>query len=124
MREWKMKKSEKKIYLISNGDFRNSAGQVCWLKQEETLRAAKDAFRKLGYKTQVIPEYDAKRKHGFLTKQCEGTQAFSKIDSAAPVVIVLSCWAYSHHVSGSLQTHKGPILLLANFDGTWPGLMD
>jgi len=118
-----MKKDEKKIYLISNGDFRDSAGQVCWPKQEETLRAAKDAFRKLRYKTQVIPEYDAKRKHGFLTKQCEGTQTFSKIDPAAPVVIVLSCWAYSHHVSGPLQTHKGPILLLANFDGTWPGLV-
>ena len=24
---------------------------------------------------------------------------------------------------GSLQAHKGPILLLANFDGTWPGLV-
>jgi len=118
-----MKKDEKKIYLISNGDFRNSAGQVCWPKQEETLKAVKDAFRKLGHETQVIPEHDAQRKHGFLTKQCEGTQAFSKIDPASPIVVVLSCWAYSHHVSGSLQTHKGPILLLANFDGTWPGLV-
>jgi L-fucose isomerase-like protein len=36
---------------------------------------------------------------------------------------VLSCWAYAHHVSSSLQTHKGPILLIANFDGTWPGLV-
>ena len=48
---------------------------------------------------------------------------FSHIEPGAPVVIVLSIWAYSHHVCGPLQTHKGPILLLANFDGTWPGLV-
>jgi hypothetical protein len=64
-----------------------------------------------------------KRKHGFITKQCEGTKTFSGIDPKAPVVVVLSCWAYAHHVSGPLQTHQGPILLLANFDGTWPGLV-
>lgn len=118
-----MEKSDKKVYLISNGDFRDSAGEVSWPKQEETLNAVKAAFRKLGYNTEVLPSYDARRKHGFLTKQCTGTEIFSKIDPTAPVVIVLSCWAYAHHVSGSLQTHRGPILLLANFDGTYPGLV-
>ena len=118
-----MKKDKKKVYLISNGDFRDSAGVVCWPKQEETLKAVQKALRKLGFEPQVIPSYDPKRKHGFLTKQYEGTQAFSKIDPTASVVVVLSCWAYSHHVSGPLQTHQGPILLLANFDGTWPGLV-
>lgn len=118
-----MEKDVNKVYLISNGDFRDSAGEVSWPKQEETLKAVKTAFRKLGYKTQVLPPYDAKRKHGFLTKQCTGAEIFSKLDPEAPVVIVLSCWAYAHHVSGSLQTHTGPILLLANFDGTYPGLV-
>ncbi len=118
-----MKENDKKVYLISNGDFRDSAGEVCWPKQEETLNAVKAAFRKLGYTTEVAPTYDARRKHGFLTKQCAGAEVFSTIAPEAPVVIVLSCWAYSHHVAGSLQTHKGPILLVANFDGTWPGLV-
>ncbi len=118
-----MKKNDKKIYLISNGDFRDSVGVVCWPKQEETLKATQKALRELGFKTQVIPSYDVKRKHGFLTRQYEGTLAFSKIDPSVPIIVVLSCWAYSHHVSGPLQTHKGPILLLANFDGTWPGLV-
>ncbi|MFA6239442.1 MAG: hypothetical protein WC655_00850 [Candidatus Hydrogenedentales bacterium] len=117
------KDKSKKVYLISNGDFRDSAGVVCWPMQEETLKAVKQAFSKLGVKTEVLPDYDKKRKHGFVTKQCEGTEIFSKIDPNAPVVVVLSCWAYSHHVSGPLQTHKGPILLIANFDGTWPGLV-
>jgi hypothetical protein len=58
----------------------------------------------------------------FITRQCEGTQIFSQIEPDAPVIVVLNIWSYAHHVSGPLQTHRGPILLLANFDGTWPGL--
>ena len=116
-------KKNKTVYLISNGDYRDSAGVVCWPKQEETLKAVKAAFKKLGVEPDVVTKYDSKRKHGFLTRQSEGAAVFAKLDPHAPVVIVLSCWAYSHHVCGPLQTHKGPILLLANFDGTWPGLV-
>jgi L-fucose isomerase-like protein len=123
MAKRKMKNNEKTVYLISNGDFRDSAGEICWPKQKETLDAVKVAFTKLGYTAEVLPKHDASRKHGFLTKQCAGAEVFSMVDPTAPVVIVLSCWAYSHHVAGSLQTHKGPILLVANFDGTWPGLV-
>lgn len=111
------------VYLISNGDFRDSANCNTWFKQEETLKGVQAAFKKLGLKTEVLTKYDPKRKHGFLTKQCEGTAVFSKIDPKAPVVIVLSVWAYAHHVAGPLMTHKGPILLLANFDGTFHGLV-
>ena len=112
-----------KVYLISNGDSRDNPCETCWPKQEETLRLTKAAFDKLGVATEVLPSYNPTRKHGFITKQCEGTAIFSQIDPEAPVVIVLSVWAFSHHVSGALQTHKGPVLLLANFDGTWPGLV-
>lgn len=111
------------VYLVSNGDHRESACQVCWPTQEWTLKQVQQAFAKIGVKTQIAHGYDAKRKHGFITKQCDGAEVFSKIDPKAPVVVVLSCWAYAHHVSGPLQTHKGPILLLGNFDGTWPGLV-
>lgn len=112
-----------KVYLISNGDFRDSACQVCWPMQEQTLKAVQRAFQKIGVSTEVATRYDAKRKHGFLTRQCEGIQVFANIPADAPVAIVLSVWAYAHHVSGPLQTHKGPILLIGNFDGTWPGLV-
>jgi L-fucose isomerase-like protein len=118
-----MNANAKKMYLISNGDFRDSAGEVSWPKQEETLRFVQEAFSRLGYKTEVHPQYDAGRKHGFITKQCTGAEIFSHLGAHAPVVIVLSCWAYAHHVAGCLQTHKGPVLLLANFDGTYPGLV-
>ena len=111
------------VYLISNGDFRDSAGEVCWPMQKETLSAAERAFHELGYETEIFPQFDPNRKHGFLTTQASGTSVFATINPLSPVVVVLSCWAYSHHVASSLQTHKGPILLLANFDGTWPGLV-
>lgn len=117
------RKKSKKVYLISNGDYRDTAGVECWPKQEETLKALKAAFKKAGADPEVVTKYDRKRRHGFLTRQSEGAAVFAQLDPKAPVVIVLSCWAYSHHVCGPLQTHKGPILLLGNFDGTWPGLV-
>lgn len=77
----------------------------------------------LGYQTEACPSYDPERKHGFITRQCEGADVFPKMEPTVPVVVGLSIWAYSHHVWGNLQTYKGPIRLLANFDGTWPGLV-
>ena len=117
-----MKKGDT-INLISNGDYRDSACRACWPMQEKTLKEVSKALRKLGYKTKTYPKFDKKKGHGFITKQCEGTEAFAQIDPKTPVIVVLSCWAYSHHVSGPLQTHDGPKMLLANFDGTWPGLV-
>jgi L-fucose isomerase-like protein len=112
-----------KIYMISNGDYRDSVGVVCWPKQEETIKGVKAAFAKVGIAAEVVNKYDPKRRHGFVTKQCEGAALLAKIDPKAPIVVVLSCWAYAHNVCGPLQAHKGPILLIANFDGTWPGLV-
>jgi hypothetical protein len=113
----------KKIYLISNGDFRDSACETCWPKQKETIDNVTSALSSLGYDVGILPDYNDRKKHGFITRQCYGTEIFSKIDPGAPVIILLSIWAYAHHVASSLQTHNGPILLLGNFDGTWPGLV-
>ena len=113
----------KKVYLISNGDFRDAACVIGWPEQKQTLDAVGKALAKLGYQAEICPEYDEEKKHGFITMQCEGATVFSKIEPTASVIVVLSIWAYSHHVCGNLQTHKGPILLLGNFDGTWPGLV-
>ena len=113
----------KTVFLVSNGDYRDPACVAGWPLQQQTLQATQKALKKLGWHTVILPEYDSRRRHGFITRQCEGTAVFSKIDPEAPVIVVLNIWAYAHHVCGPLQTHRGPILLLANFDGTWPGLV-
>lgn len=118
-----MSDKRRTIYLVSNGDFREPVGVICWPKQEETLQEVGRALSSLGYETEAVPQFDSTRGHGFITKQCEGASLFAQIPPEAPVAVVLSCWAYAHHVSSSLQTHRGPILLIANFDGTWPGLV-
>ena len=61
--------------------------------------------------------------HGFISSQREGSDLFATIDPDAPVIVLLTAWQYSHHLAASLVQHRGPILLLANFDGTWPGLV-
>lgn len=113
----------KKIYLISNGDFRDAACVEGWPKQAEMLKAVKAALSKLGRECEALPKHDKQKRHGLLTRQWQGAQTFTGIEPDAPVIIALSLWAYSHHVASGLQTHKGPVLLLANFDGTWPGLV-
>ena len=115
--------ARKEVYLISNGDFRDAVGVECWPLQKKTLNQVAAAFRQFGYTPKVLPGYAPKRKHGFITRQCQAAEIFARIDPAAPVVIVMSSWVYAHHVAGPLGTHKGPILLLANFDGTNPGLV-
>jgi len=48
---------------------------------------------------------------------------FRSLDSRAPLIVAESVWQYSHHVLAGLTTHQGPILTLANWSGTWPGLV-
>ena len=40
-----------------------------------------------------------------------------------PLIVLSTTWQYSHHVAAGLASHRGPILLMANFSGTWPGLV-
>ena len=41
----------------------------------------------------------------------------------APLIVVEAVWQYSHHVLAGLRTHRGPILVVANWNGTFPGLV-
>lgn len=113
----------KKAALVSNGDYRDAAGVKSWPMQEETLNAVDAAFKKLGVDTFRAHPFKKDKEHGFITTQTEGCAMFAALDPDVPVVLALSCWAYAHHVASSLKLHRGPILVLANFDGTWPGLV-
>ncbi len=67
--------------------------------------------------------YDKKRGHGFIASQKEGMTVFAGIDPEAPLIVAESVWQYSHHILHGLISHRGPILTVANWSGTWPGLV-
>lgn len=117
------------IYLVASGDLRESANQTCWAEQEKMekqlikiIQSQKDKRGK-NYKVIRAHKYDPKRKHGFISSQKMGHEVFRKIPPEATVVVAESVWQYSHHVLGPLVVHKGKILTVANWSGTWPGLV-
>ena len=113
----------KTILLVASGDLRQSANEVCWPAQLAMERALGAAVAKLGGKIVRAHRYDAKRKHGFIASQKEGMEVFSRIDPTAPLIVAEAVWQYSHHVLAGLISHRGPILTVANWSGTWPGLV-
>ncbi len=117
------KLGKKQIQLIANGDLRLSANQACWAEQakmEEVLRAAVEAE---GYELVRVHPYKEEQKHGFISSQKEGMEAFRGVDPKAPIVVAECVWQYSHHLLHGLIGHQGPILTVANWSGTWPGLV-
>jgi hypothetical protein len=48
---------------------------------------------------------------------------FETIHRDAPVVVAEAVWQYSHNLLAGLQSHRGPILTVANWSGRWPGLV-
>src|SRR6202451_2224670 len=109
--------------LVANGDLRQSANEVCWAAQaglEEMLTAA---FRAEGVTLRRAHPYDAKLKHGFIHGQRMGMKVFEHIHPDAPLVVAEAVWQYSSHLLAGLQSHRGPILTVANWSGQWPGLV-
>ncbi|KZL14315.1 signal transduction protein [Pseudovibrio sp. Ad26] len=115
--------ADKEILVVTNADLRESANVACWPTFEDYAQRLETALTAQGFKMKRAHEYDAARGHGFISSQKEGSELFARIDPEAPLIVLLTAWQYSHHIAPSLAKHKGPILLLANFDGTWPGLV-
>ncbi|MBL9187173.1 MAG: fucose isomerase [Opitutaceae bacterium] len=113
----------KKILLVASGDLRQSANETCWPAQHAMEQALGAAVAKLGGKIVRAHRYDAKRRHGFIASQKEGMEIFATIDPEAPLIVAEAVWQYSHHVLAGLVSHRGPILTVANWSGTWPGLV-
>jgi hypothetical protein len=111
------------IYLVANGDLRISANQVCQKAQAQLERDLTAAIEKEGYTVKRAHGYDKAKEHGFIDSQKYGMEVFRGIPADAPLIIAEAVWQYSHHVLAGLTTHRGPILTLANWSGTWPGLV-
>jgi hypothetical protein len=117
------KAGKKQIMLVASGDLRLSANQACWAKQKEMEDALTAAIEAAGYELVRAHPYKEDEKHGFIGSQKEGLQVFAGIDPNAKLIVAEAVWQYSNHVTPGLLAHKGPILTVANWSGTWPGLV-
>src|SRR6476469_7366484 len=113
----------KQVYLMANGDLRLSANQRCWAAQAEMEAGVSAAVAKAGWSVVRAHPFKESEGHGFIASQREGVEVFRRLDPTAPLIVAEAVWQYSHHLLHGLTTHQGPILTLANWSGTWPGLV-
>src|SRR5919199_403301 len=111
------------VYMIANGDLRLSANQVTWPAQAAMEEKVIAAVEREGASVRRAHPYDPEKKHGFIDSQKYGLEVLRSIPNDAPLIVAESVWQYSHHVLGGLYTHEGPILTIANWSGTNPGLV-
>jgi L-fucose isomerase-like protein len=121
----KMQKKLKpnQVYLVASGDLRLAANQQCWPEQQKMEESLAKALKAEGYEVVRAHPYDKKKQHGFIDSQKMGIEVFKNIDPDAKLIVAESVWQYTHHVLAGLITHRGPILTVANWSGTWPGLV-
>jgi hypothetical protein len=108
---------------MANGDLRLSANQKCWPEQAKMEETLGNALGAEGWKVVRAHPYDKIKKHGFIDSQKMGMDVFRRLDPDAPLIVAECVWQYSHHLLHGLLTHRGPILTVANWSGTWPGLV-
>jgi hypothetical protein len=111
------------VCLISSGDLRLSANQQCWPEQARMEAVLAQALKAEGWSVRRAHSFDQQKQHGFIDSQRMGIEVFRQLDPNAPLIVAESVWQYSHHVLPGLTTHRGPILTVANWSGTWPGLV-
>ncbi len=111
------------VYLVANGDLRLSANQNCEPAQAALEKSLVEAIQREGFAVKRAHVFDETKKHGFIDSQKMGLHVFRSIPAHAPVVVAEAVWQYSQHILGGLIAHPGPILTVANWSGTWPGLV-
>ncbi len=117
------KPAANEVLLVTSGDLRLSANQVCWPAQRDMEEKLAAAFARKGCSLVRAHPYNEKEKHGFISSQRMGMDVFMNIHPQARLVFATAAWQYSHHVLPGLRSHQGPILTVANWSGQWPGLV-
>ncbi|HEX7194815.1 MAG TPA: hypothetical protein VF207_07585, partial [Chthoniobacterales bacterium] len=113
----------KTVYLVANGDLRLSANQKCEPAQAAMEKALIEAIERENLTVKRGHPFDETKGHGFIDSQKMGLRVFRSIPKEAPLVVAEAVWQYSQHLLGGLISHRGPILTVANWSGTWPGLV-
>lgn len=111
------------VYTVASGDLRLTANVTCWPTQQQFESDVDKAVASFGWRTKRAHAFDAEAGHGFIASQRQGIEVFKTIPPEAPVIVVEAVWQYSHHVLAGLRTHRGPILVVANWSGKFPGLV-
>src|SRR6202048_5070292 len=111
------------VYLVANGDLRLSANQKCEPAQAAMEKALVGAIQHEGFKVKRAHPFDETKGHGFIDSQKMGLRVFRSIPPEAPLVVAEAVWQYTQHLLHGLISHQGPILTVANWSGTWPGLV-
>ena len=116
-------RKRKQVCLLANGDLRTSANQKCWPEQARMEAVLARALRAEGWSVARAHAFDPKKGHGFIDSQKMGLEVFRRLDPDMPLIVAECVWQYSQHILAGLFTHRGPILTVANWSGTWPGLV-
>ncbi|MFF8846501.1 fucose isomerase [Streptomyces sp. NPDC015127] len=111
------------VYTVASGDLRPSANITCWPTQEKLENDLAAALTDLGRTVRRGHPYDPDKGHGFIDSQRAGIEIFKNVPKDAPLIVVEGIWQYSHHVLAGLRDHRGPILVVANWSGEFPGLV-
>ncbi|MFC9561244.1 fucose isomerase [Agromyces sp. NPDC056965] len=111
------------VYTVASGDLRLSANVKCWPTQQGLEADFAAAVGELGWAVERGHGVDPVTGHGFIDSQRAGIEVFKTLPAEAPLVVVEAVWQYSHHVLAGLRTHRGPILVVANWAGDFPGLV-
>lgn len=115
--------NSKEVIVVCSGDLRPSANLSCWPMQQKMEAQLQTALSSFGWSSKRAHDFDPEKGHGFIDYQHVGIKIFRGIDKHAPLIVAESVWQYSHHVLAGLIAHQGPILVVANWDGTYPGLV-
>lgn len=111
------------VYTVASGDLRPSANTRCWPTQARLEDDLGNAIDGLGWSVERAHPFDSAKGHGFIDGQRMGIEVFAEIPLDAPLIVVEAVWQYSHHVLSGLRSHRGPILVVANWSGQYPGLV-
>lgn len=111
------------VYTVASGDLRPSANVTCWPTQAKLEADLAAAVTDLGWRVRRGHEVDPVKGHGFIDSQRAGIEVFKQVPRDAPLIVVEGVWQYSHHVLAGLRSHRGPILVVANWSGEYPGLV-
>jgi hypothetical protein len=111
------------VWTVASGDLRLRANVTCWPTQQKLESELTAAVEGLGWRVRRGHAFDEAKGHGFIDGQRAGIDVFAAIPPEAPLVVVEAVWQYSHHVLAGLRSHRGPILLVANWSGEFPGLV-